>query len=384
MKIAFVSISENENNKKTWSGTIYKSYMSIKTVFPDTTFISAANQNDFLGKILVKFWLNLPRFLNKPLCMGDTLYAKRLYSKKLKKINFDKYDAIFVSGYAVIVASLPTTKTPIIYLSDAPFSALINYYPENTNLLKWNEITGNWISKKAFKRSKTCILSSEWAKKAVISDYKIETSKLKVIEFGANIEDEYLPSHPLLLNDKIKQKNEINLLLVGVLWSRKGGDVAAECCLELNKKGYNTTLHIVGMKIPDKYCNYSSIKGYGFYDKDNPDEYKKYVELISKMDVFLFPSKAECSSIALCEAAGFGLPAISYETGGTPNYIVNGINGYMLSLDSTGNDFSNKIIEIIEKNELDTLSKGAKELYNTKLNWDIWSQKVKLLLKESV
>lgn len=99
-----------------------------------------------------------------------------------------------------------------------------------------------------------------------------------------------------------------------------------------------------------------------------------------EQDLFLFPSKAECSSIALCEANGFGLPCFVYDTGGTANYIENGKNGYMLPIESKGIDFAKRIIITIRKQELDTLSEGAVRHYKEKLNWKVWSLRTKDIL----
>ena len=102
----------------------------------------------------------------------------------------------------------------------------------------------------------------------------------------------------------------------------------------------------------------------------------KLISIMREQDIFLFPSKAECSSIALCEANGFGLPCFVYDTGGTGNYVVNGENGYMLPLHCGGAAFAKKIIECIKNTELNKFSSGAVRRYKEVLNWNVWSEKV--------
>ena len=102
---------------------------------------------------------------------------------------------------------------------------------------------------------------------------------------------------------------------------------------------------------------------------------------MSNQDIFLFPSKAECSSIALCEANGFGLPCFVFDTGGLSNYVINGKNGYRLSVGSEGNDFANKVKTCIENNEIDRLSLGAREFFEMTLNWNVWGEKLKNIIK---
>lgn len=172
-------------------------------------------------------------------------------------------------------------------------------------------------------------------------------------------------------------KHHYNLLLSAVDWERKGGNIAVECVKELLSWGYDVTLNIVGMDVPDKYKNLGFIKAHGFLNKNYPDQYQHYIDILLNQDILLFPSMAECSAIALCEAAGMGLPVFCYDTGGLANYVINGVNGYRLDLSSTSIDFANKIESCICNNELERLSKGAGAMYREKLNWDIWCDRVR-------
>ena len=151
-----------------------------------------------------------------------------------------------------------------------------------------------------------------------------------------------------------------------------------DCCAELIKSGYSVTLNITGLKeLPQECMNKPFIRNYGFLNKNKPNEYQKLLSIMGEQDIFLFPSKAECSSIALCEANGFGLPCFVYDTGGTENYVINGKNGYMLSLSCSGEDFARRIMACINSQELDELSKGAVKQYTERLNWEVWGEKFK-------
>ena len=59
--------------------------------------------------------------------------------------------------------------------------------------------------------------------------------------------------------------------------------------------------------LPDDITSLPWVHNYGFLNKNNPAEYRTLIEIMKTQDIFLFPSKAECSSIALCEANAFGL-----------------------------------------------------------------------------
>jgi glycosyltransferase involved in cell wall biosynthesis len=65
---------------------------------------------------------------------------------------------------------------------------------------------------------------------------------------------------------------------------------------------------------------------------------------------FLFASRDEEFGIAPVEAMGYGLPVIAFKSGGIPEYVVNGKNGYLL-------DELNESLLVKKVNELTSLSK---------------------------
>lgn len=96
----------------------------------------------------------------------------------------------------------------------------------------------------------------------------------------------------------------------------------------------------------------------------------------------LLPTLAECSAIAFCESSANGLPVFSHLTGGVGNYIYNGRNGYLLPLGSTGADFGAQIKACLESGELERMSVTALDGYREKLNWNVWSQKVEVIIRK--
>ena len=134
-------------------------------------------------------------------------------------------------------------------------------------------------------------------------------------------------------------------------------------------------------QLPSEVKKKSFVRDYGFLNKNNPEEYKLLISIMRSQDLFLFPSKAECSSIALCEANGFGLPCFVFDTGGIANYVVNGKNGYMLPLSADGKSFAHRIILSINNKELNKLSAGAVRHFKEHLNWNTWSLMVGDLIK---
>lgn len=386
IKILFIGRT-CEEDKTAWSGTVYQTICGLKRVGFYVEYLRADRdfKQSFWNKLMVTYWLRIPRLFGKKTRMDESFYEVFRYKSTFKNVDFNQYDVIFVDTYISIVYALPKhVKPKIVHLADATVDSLFNYYTEFSNLFFHNYWEAHFIGKKAFRRSNLLIVSSDWCKLNAINQYGCNPSRIKVIEFGPNIDMQDIPA----LSKKIDGKKHLNIYWSGVNWERKGGNIALECCEELLRLGYDISFSITGMSELPKVCYNADgrlkayIKNYGFLNKNEEISYCQLISIMKEQDIFLFPSKAECSSIALCEANGFGMPCFVYDTGGTGNYVINGVNGYMLSLDSQGKDFAHCIIKCFVNKELDKLSVGAVNRYADNLNWEVWSEKIDKAIRE--
>lgn len=74
-------------------------------------------------------------------------------------------------------------------------------------------------------------------------------------------------------------------------------------------------------------------------------------------DLFLFSSLSETQGIVLLESMAAGTPVIALRATGTEDVVMNGINGYMT--DVSERDFVCKLMDILEKKEIEILRQGA-------------------------
>jgi glycosyltransferase involved in cell wall biosynthesis len=286
--------------------------------------------------------------------------------KKLKKTK--DIDILFAPAGSENIAFL-NTDLPIIHLGDATFKMINDYYPYFSNLPNFNIKDADEIEYLALTKAAHVILSSDWAKGSAVNDYGIPEEKISVLEFGANLE---VPSD---LKRPEKGK-DLKLLFIGKEWSRKGGDIAVQTTKRLlSKYKIPALLHIVGCR-PEIALD-SSIEVIGYLNKNNPDDYKKICNLFLESDLFFLPTKAECSAVVFSEASGFGLPILTYDTGGSSNYVLEGINGYRFPLSASAEDFADLIARLHTKNSLPQLSVSARKVYEDKLNWVVWGKKFK-------
>lgn len=233
--------------------------------------------------------------------------------------------------------------------------------------------------KASLKRADAVIFSSEWAKDGAVRFYQTNPQKIHVLPFGANLVDKYQGYQENNLND-----SAIRLLLVGVDWERKGINIAIDCVRALNKmqKDYSFDLTIIGVEKPAGQEYESYIHILGRLDKNVPEEYERMISYYQKSNLFILPTKAECSAIVFSEAAEYSLPVITHKTGGVESYVEDGVTGRCLPLGSTGKDFANAIMDIIENGRLEAYSKAARAKYENELNWDNWLRSFDAIVTE--
>lgn len=362
MKRIILVSSGDPRDKKEWSGTKYSfyhqlmKYYDVDILMMDTVW---AKKIDILRMLVLTMGRQKTKF---------GLLNSFLNSKKVqRRLKHGDYDAAFVFD----CTSIPFlhTKTPIVYFTDTTIHLMQHYYWDYRWPLNWE---ADFIQKNCLKRSDMVLASSTWAINDMVDYYGIDPRKCKLCKFGPNGKVVESPKSP-------KANDAVNLVFVGVEWKRKGGDIAIETFRELKEmdKNHQWHLDIVGCK-PEVEVQEEGITFHGFLDRNNPGQEKRLVEVFKEGDIFILPTKAECSAIVFCEASAYGLPIVTYDTGGLGDYVINGVNGYRLPIGSSSQGFAEKILEIESNSELWLqLSNGGKKLYSESLNWDVAGKTVK-------
>ena len=373
IKVGFIGWYSPED-KKALSGTPHKMSDLLKSIGCEVTWIKMEKSMNYLlyqklmgaiGKISTKRWD----------CTHSVIGAM-LQSKTINMSAVQQCDVLFAPFCSEALYSLRTDK-PIIYLSDATFNIMVDYYFKGLSAYAIKQ--GNKVEQRAMDRSTSIIVSSQWAANSAINDYHQDSSKVHVVEFGANLDDKDI------IEKTFDYNGHLHILFLGVDWKRKGGQIAVDACKWLNENGVLATLHIVGIKELDESIKKLPYVDYvGFLNKNYPEQYNRLVAVIKQCHCMLLPTLAECSAIAFCESSANGLPVFSHLTGGVGNYVYNGINGYLLPLGSTGVDFGTKIKECLESGELKKMNETAKGVYEEKLNWNVWANKVEKILIKSI
>ena len=120
-------------------------------------------------------------------------------------------------------------------------------------------------------------------------------------------------------------------------------------------------------------CDFSE-KIYGFLNRNIPEQQELLISLREKADIFILPTQAECAGIVFCESSAYGIPSITYDTGGIGDYVINGENGYRLPIGASGKEFARVIMDLVNSpGKLNEMRKNAKEMYSKELNWILYT-----------
>lgn len=361
--IGYISPTNPEVDRMSWSGTFYNTYHAIQEAGYKVEWVPY-NVNRFLNKVGA-----LAYKLNYGIGSYDhSTYASEIHTKSLKKNRFERYDYLFIPAQSEIIAGI-RTDVPIIHYSDATFDLMLNYYWFNYSEKAIEE--GNKIEKQAIQKSKYLFAASEWAASSVVKKYHADSKNVFIFPLGADVPKEHV-------NSKLPEykTNKLKLLFSGKDWKRKGGRLAVKAVEYLNKKGIKTDLYIVGvsdLQMDIKRKDYIHLEG--FLDKNNEDDYVKYLMLYHECNALLLPTRAECAGIVFSEANGFKMPSFTTDTGGIGTYVHNGINGYRLPLSATGEEFGKCIEKIYREKRFKELSDGAYSIYQNSTSWDSWSRR---------
>ncbi|WP_460451784.1 glycosyltransferase family 4 protein [Alsobacter sp. SYSU BS001988] len=295
-----------------------------------------------------------------------------------RKLAQEEFDAVLCVAVCEQIAYLDV-QIPILYYSDATVEAIKDYYPEFRPMGRRNKRSWDQLERLALSKAKSVLYSNEWARASASTSYGVEESKTAIVHMGANL---HISAGPILRAQRPRSEKSVRLLLVGVHWDRKGGDIAVEAINCIRRWGYDVTLTVVGCK-PGRGSVPDCVKIIDFVDKTSTKGLEFFNSLYKDSDLFIFPTQAEASPIVLCEAAAFGLPVVATNTGGVSSIVADGTTGLLLAEGSDGNAFAQAVIDIwSDRERYYAMSCAARSRYESVLNWRNWADRVLCVLDE--
>ena len=373
LKVLLVTHIYPASDRRSWSGISFSIKKELEKEFIVEDYCINARAS---FKALLKTYYY--RKIDKSFITIHLLKAlAKAESKKVDKIAREKQcDCIMVMG-SLACAPIAFSKSdiPKIHFSDCVISQAYDYYWSNVSKRARQEMDD--VQLRALNNSFAIVETSDWGKDGAINYYGVNPDKISVFPMGANIEVDEFKKEP---------HEGIQLLFNGVNWKRKGADLAIECVDILNKldSASHYTLHLVGCN-PPRQIDSPYVKFYGFLNRNDKEERELLDHLREIADFFILPTRAECAGIVFCEACAYGIPSITFDTGGIGNYVKNDINGYRMPVGSSAEDFANKIIEYAHNPEkVNEMKVNARRMYETELNWETTGNKLRKLTNQVI
>lgn len=297
--------------------------------------------------------------------LNSRLFARRF----LSKLKTNTPDLIFAPVASVEIALLKT-EIPIVYLSDATFSVMQDYYPNFKRLLGFSKREGNYLERLAIQKASAIIYPSNWAARSAVEDYGADQAKVHIVPFGANIDA--VPHRDAILAKSAESK--CKLLFLGRNWARKGGDIAIETLHHLRLSGVDAELTVCGC-VPPHGAATDYVHVIPFLNKNDENQRRQLEALLLDHHFLVLPTRADCSPIVFCEAAAYGLPSVTTDTGGVSGVVQNGRNGFLMPLSARGDQYAALIRSIyVDANRYQDLIMKCRNAYDQQLNWDSWGK----------
>lgn len=374
MRIAYI-VEGDPLNRRLWSGTVTAAYTALSKKY-DVEAVDISKRSHLLDAVYKIFGKMVRLFTGKRFMHSFGRWAAKRDSRAVDRYlaGRDDIDLVFCAAKSGSIAYVKTDKR-IVYLTDATFDSMCDYYGYMSNLAPVTIRSGNEIERRAIENSDVVICASEWAKESVVSVYGASKNKVFVIPFGANISDPTSQSSPT---------DSFNILFCGVEWERKGGTLAVEAFRELKKENKNCKLYLVGCE-PQCDVSDEDIIKVGFLNKNVPEEKQRLDNIYATASCLLLPTIAEAAGIVFAEASAHGIPSVTHDTGGVGTYVIDGVNGFKLALGSSAVDFSCVLSKIINDNKLySTLRNGCLELYESRFNWNSWLESFSSIVEKEM
>lgn len=299
----------------------------------------------------------------------DPALGRRLGKYFSKKLAREKFDLVFAPAGAQIIPHLDT-ELPVIYYTDATWRAMRGYYSDYSNLAGRTAKGADELEMRALERSDIILYLSDWAARSAIEDYGIDRRKVFVNYLGANLVEP--PKRADVLPRRLGSK--VRLLMVGVSWEIKGGDLAYGTLLRLLDLGFDAELTVLGCTPPDG-VSHPRLQVIPFLNKLIPEEWERFRKLWYDADLFILPTRFEAAGLVFCEANAYGLPAIATRTGGVPSIVRDGVNGFTLPLEDWEERSARLIASIVaEPDRYAELCESSRNEFEQRLSWDAWGK----------
>ncbi|MCC6544982.1 MAG: glycosyltransferase family 4 protein [Nitrospirae bacterium] len=269
--------------------------------------------------------------------LGNWIILAYYFNKSLKKVlEKESMDIVhFVDARDSLFCR--TRSIPVIgtmhdyYFSEAPGDpfAYRKYYSDWLKRWGFCNVT-RVLEKRAVRKLSFIITNSDYVLKSIATNYCAAEDSMKTIYIG--IEKTDLTNSPTGKTERLKGNPSI--LFVGQNFQRKGLPVLIEAVASVRRTYPDVSLSVIGRYGNNKEEEMRDLsKGLGIERNVHFLGWKDNEEvrmLFNQVDIFAMPSFIEGFGLVFLEAMNAGVPVIGGDTGGVPELIQDGVNGFLV------------------------------------------------------
>jgi glycosyltransferase involved in cell wall biosynthesis len=189
-----------------------------------------------------------------------------------------------------------------------------------------------------FENAAAVFFESEWGMKKAIDIYDLKGTHYHVVRNSGVMEppsgDTYSGGH-------------FRLLTIAKNFHQKGGDLVLDAFLLLKSKFPSLEWFILGGEPDFDWRSVPGVYYEGFLRPDNPEELKRFLEIMGNASLLLHPTREDSNPLVLIEAASFGCPSVTVQDFAIPELVVDGETGVLLSRPMTGVKLAESVEAII-------------------------------------
>ena len=252
--------------------------------------------------------------------------------------------------------------------------------PNEKSMLRFNFVLRKY-EKKLMKRSDALIAVSKYTVNELTELYGIEKNKIHVIYNGVDTERFKPRPNSIELRKEFGLDPEKKMVLfVGRLYHRKGIDTLLRSVPPILKEYRNVKFVISGTGFKQKEESlYALVKELNIEEHVTFLGYvsdEKLPLLYSASDIFVLPAIYENFPFAILEAQATGLPVISTNVGGIPEFLVDNENGFVIE-PRDPIQLTQKMLALLQDPKLaKTMGNRGRKLIEEKFDWNIITNQV--------
>ncbi len=376
LRISFASIHDPAD-VTAWSGTEHFLLRTLKGQGHELSVLrNIRKRHRLVGKAI--------RNLSNVLTGGDhytvertLVTANRIGDAVMTHLERTPSDLLF--SPSSIPLSMVVTDRPMVFYTDATFKGLLALYPDLAHYHPDRIAEAEYLERSAIQNARRVIYTSDWAARSAVEDYGADPDKVHVVPFGSNLP--YQRGRTTILrNIQGRSRERCELLLVGVDWIRKGGDLALEVLQDLRQLGIQARLTVVGCS-PPPGVRHPDLEVHPFLNKQDRRDLARLLSLYERSHFLIVPSLAECFGIVYAEASSMGVPSLARDSGGVSNAVLDGVNGRLFPYHATADQYAAHIAEHFSDPDLyERSALAAFDHHDQQLSWDAVGHRIQDIL----